>query len=459
MKKLIIIFLYIFFSFVSLFAQTNIEQIYFPDSVYIANFTYTINIHNSKKNFYFQLFKENSSIINYEPRHGRWYRYLYPNSAFIHSMHNYLFSNGYIQCNPWPWYAYTFAEQFKISCTDTNLILLSIAGANCFEPFGYVKLSYNNGISTIQTPFYNEALGSMLKGFDIDPVNDSIIYIGYDMGYYPNNIFKSTNRGANWVMTDTVPDADMLITKILRVNPLNRNIVYLGLNKGLARSTSSGYMFTRANIDSIVVNSFHFDFTDSSIYVTSYSPFPNYVPGIFKSTDLGANWVRIFSSPCRALEIDPSNHFILYAGADNIIYKSTNGGLNWNVYHNGILPAKTVIGICKNPGTDTFFAATTKGIYKIWGPFVSIKKINSTVPVNFVLSQNYPNPFNPVTKIRFKAPLAPPEGGMQEVSLRIYNVLGKEVAIIFSSPWGRIGGAAYEAEWDGSKLFQRSVFL
>jgi hypothetical protein len=71
-------------------------------------------------------------------------------------------------------------------------------------------------------------------------------------------------------------------------------------------------------------------------------------------------------------------------------------------------------------------------------------------PTDFLLKQNYPNPFNPVTKIKFEAPLAPPEGGMQIVSLKIYDVLGKEVTTLFSSPWGRIGGAVYEADWDGS---------
>lgn len=49
---------------------------------------------------------------------------------------------------------------------------------------------------------------------------------------------------------------------------------------------------------------------------------------------------------------------------------------------------------------------------------------NSELPVNFKLSQNFPNPFNPVTKIAY----ALPKSGL--VSLRVYDVLGKEVAIL-----------------------------
>jgi hypothetical protein len=81
---------------------------------------------------------------------------------------------------------------------------------------------------------------------------------------------------------------------------------------------------------------------------------------------------------------------------------------------------------------------------------IGINNISATVPNSFYLYQNYPNPFNPVTKIKFQAPLSPPEGGMQIVSLKIYDILGKEVSTIFSSPWGRIGGATYSVDWDGT---------
>lgn len=65
------------------------------------------------------------------------------------------------------------------------------------------------------------------------------------------------------------------------------------------------------------------------------------------------------------------------------------------------------------------------------------------IPSQYELQQNYPNPFNPSTQIKVSIPL---DG---EYSLKVYNVLGEEVATLFNDP---IGAGTYIFEFNVSNL-------
>lgn len=60
------------------------------------------------------------------------------------------------------------------------------------------------------------------------------------------------------------------------------------------------------------------------------------------------------------------------------------------------------------------------------GPLTSVRETPARIPKAYRLEQNYPNPFNPTTRISYDLPKA----GF--VTLRVYNLLGGEVAMIFS---------------------------
>ena len=72
--------------------------------------------------------------------------------------------------------------------------------------------------------------------------------------------------------------------------------------------------------------------------------------------------------------------------------------------------------------------------------------VNSLIPTKYTLEQNYPNPFNSGTKIVFAIPAT---GIKQAVSLRVYDILGREVATLFNDQ--ELPGT-YDATFDGTGL-------
>jgi hypothetical protein len=85
---------------------------------------------------------------------------------------------------------------------------------------------------------------------------------------------------------------------------------------------------------------------------------------------------------------------------------------------------------------------------------IGIKKIDNIITNVYSLFQNYPNPFNPSTKIRFS--IGPPlnpllKAGLRNEGiaiLRIYDILGKEVATLINE---QLSAGTYEVEWNAEK--------
>lgn len=81
---------------------------------------------------------------------------------------------------------------------------------------------------------------------------------------------------------------------------------------------------------------------------------------------------------------------------------------------------------------------------------VNVREIPVTLPGQFALEQNYPNPFNPKTTFRYTVPAS------GAVTLKIYNMLGEEVATVLDQ---HHKAGSFEALFDASHLSSGTYFF
>ena len=109
-------------------------------------------------------------------------------------------------------------------------------------------------------------------------------------------------------------------------------------------------------------------------------------------------------------------------------------------------------GLVFNSNGDLFISSfSDDNIVKVSNLPVGVEDENNFVADDFSLEQNYPNPFNPSTSIRYNisSVIASETKQSQFVSLKVYDVLGNEVATLVNEekPAG-----SYEVKFDAAGL-------
>lgn len=171
------------------------------------------------------------------------------------------------------------------------------------------------------------------------------------------------------------------------------------------------------------------------------------------------------SSQAVIMIIPKNNSDTLLASGKQIILSNRGAGLLSSVTDLGDGTYEATITAPIAVGSDTISATVISGtdtvsIFRkavvIYANPVSISEEHIS-PNSFYLYQNSPNPFNPSTIIKYSIPNVIASGTKQSqfVSLKVYDVLGNEVATLVSKEQE---AGAYEVEFDASSFSSGTYF-
>jgi len=194
----------------------------------------------------------------------------------------------------------------------------------------------------------------------IDPADPDRIYIGtgelsfYQTGLvgtpgarssYGLGILRSTDGGNSWQTTDlewTFPQVTA-VQKIV-INPMNSATLFAATSEGVYKSTDTGAHWTVSDTNRMAMDLIMSPDDTTTLYASFGNLASTAAPGLYKTTDAGATWAQLTNGlPSSgfgrtALAVSPANPAVIYAGISNAdpnnssllgLYVSTNRGGAW----------------------------------------------------------------------------------------------------------------------------------
>lgn len=291
---------------------------------------------------------------------------------------------------------------------------------------------------------------------------------------FDEGLYKSTDFGNNWLITNLTIDTLMSVYNILSVSD---DMLFAATELNLRKSVDGGFSWTILPIKTDFFSRAMF-LNNNDIWVTGYG-ISNYIlykssdgfifdstfygftwsenncisgtaegrifivdpsSGLFNSIDNGQNWEQQINS-YSIWTVYSNDSGLVLGGARDSIWYSSNFGNNWIQLPLPLKRQNNVTDIKNDINNQLFLSTYDEGLFEF--DIITNLEGDQSHIYNFSSSQNYPNPFNPITLIEFQIP----EQG--SVSLKVFDILGKEVATLINET--KLAGT-YKVEFDGSKL-------
>jgi hypothetical protein len=215
----------------------------------------------------------------------------------------------------------------------------------------------------------------------------------------------------------------------------------------IAHTTDSGITWNYQDSVTAVLSAV--DFVDSLRGFAVGSNFTGGTGFIYSTTDGGNLWTWrqfIGSGPFEDIGfLDHKTGWITNVGK---MLRTIDGGVTWETQLEGVQSdLRRVLVLKKDKVAYAFgnipYQAPFTLLYADLSGLTSLKNDGGSKLKEFHLSQNYPNPFNPSTEISYQLPVR------SQVTLRVYDMLGREVAEIVN----RVEGPGkYTVHWNANRL-------
>jgi photosystem II stability/assembly factor-like uncharacterized protein len=291
--------------------------------------------------------------------------------------------------------------------------------------------------------------------------------IANDFFFFGTTILKTTNSGANWIVS-RYPDTTKVLYTVYYLDSLNG---FMGGYQGVVlRTSDAGSSWTEMHVDSGTVAYFpieKFAFINPQ-YGLACGGIIDISGVIWTTTDYGSNWKSSSVSPEPLYDILWRDSLKTFScGGDyefgGSFLKSNTGGGGWAYNYMNIFGVARRLAFRTNyeiwipmgfsqrwsVSSDTgntwaeVMVPDTSGIYDAvfidsirgwaFGTNGSIYKFNSAIigippqnnlPFIVRLGQNYPNPFNPSTAVKYSV------SRFSRVKITLFNMLGRQVKIL-----------------------------
>ncbi len=290
---------------------------------------------------------------------------------------------------------------------------------------------------------------SDVRSIDFDSENN--LYAGV----WGEGVFKYVKASSSW--SDVSDGLGNLSVQAVLVDAAD-NVFAGTFGGGIYKSSDGGQTWTESNIEYKFIWSLAEDPNNhNKLYAGTYGG------GMYGSISNGGTWSRknsgLSSKYVYSIAVDPDGKLFISTWSGGVYY-SDNYGSSWTNLGLVGFDASSVVLIPSPPnsrpsnstgisgGGSTLYIGTGSGtIYSASSP-VTENEDEFAIVNEFNLMQNYPNPFNPTTVIKYSIP-AMIDGHQSFVQLKVYNVIGEEIATLVNEPKSP---GLYEVRFDASGL-------